>query len=229
MFLVKMIPSNCKKDHRLLPMRRKSRKQAFVDSTNDDLFRSVRRALVMIGNMGICRFTEASLMNRDNIVLLITWQDEDIKEFVYGRMRSRKYLNPISIIGYKKKDVFLKEHPLFADHPYNHCYLQAPFDLNDFVSSLAEMEPISSQAIRVAICGSDAGYKGYLINLLKPHDLLSNKKRCIEILFLINMYLEDKDVSKEINTVVKKIETKPDWPEIASTFGKKLESRIKGS
>ena len=88
------------------------------------------------------------------------------------------------------------------------------------------MVPLSSQAIRMAICGSDPGYKGYLLKLLS-HDLLSKKERCVEILALVTDYLKDKKLSKKIEAAVCEIETGSDWAVIASRIGKELEKKIR--
>jgi hypothetical protein len=106
-------------------------------------------------------------------------------------------------------------------------YIDVPFDLVEFVATVKDMTPISSQAIREAICGSDSGYKGYLLKLLS-HDLLSEKERCVEILMLVSDYLKDKKLSKEIEAAANKIKMESsDWSAIASRIGRELENRIK--
>ena len=201
-------------------------KKAIIIYEDEELHKSFRRALGAIGNIEVNKFTKDSLKNKNRIVLLAAPEEGDINEFVYSRIRS-KYLNPIAIIGYKNRELFMTESLLFRDHPYNHYYIDVPFDLLEFIAILRDMLPISSQAIREAICGSDPGYKGYLLKLL-GHDLLSEKKRCVEILSLVSDYLKDKKLSKEIEAVANKIKMESsDWPAIASKIGRKLENRIK--
>ena len=201
-------------------------KKAIIIYEDEELHKSFRRALRAVGNIEVNRFTKDSLKNKNRIVLIATPDDGDIKELIYSKIRSR-YLNPIATIGYTDRDLFKKEHLLFRDHPFNHLYIDVPFDLLDLVANIKDMVPISSQAIREAICGSDPGYKGYLLKLL-GHDLLSEKKRCVEILGLISDYLKDKKLSKEIEAAANKIKIESsDWPAIASKIGGKLENRIK--
>jgi hypothetical protein len=201
-------------------------KKAIIISEDEELYGSLRRALRAVGNIDVNRFTKDSLKNKNRIVLLAALEEENIRELVYSKIRSR-YLNPIAIVGYKNPELFMGEHLLFRDHPYNHCYIDVPFDLVDLVATVKDMVPISSQAIREAICGSDPGYKGYLLKLLS-HDLLSEKERCIEILSLVGDYLKDKKLSKEIEAAANKIKMESsDWPAIASKIGEKLENRIK--
>ena len=161
-------------------------KKVLLISDGEELYMSLRRALGAVGNIEVNRFTKDSLKNKNRVILLAVQDDGDIKQLIYSKIRSN-YLNPIVIIGYKDRDLFKREHPLFEDHPFNHLYIDIPFNLEKFVTLLSDMVPISSQAIREAICGSDSGYKGYLLKLLS-HDLLSKKERCIEILSLVGDY-----------------------------------------
>jgi hypothetical protein len=200
-------------------------KKAIIISEDEELYRTLRRALRAVGNIEVNSFTKDSLKNKNRVILLAVQDDGDIKELIYSKIRSR-YLNPIVIIGYKDRDLFKREHPLFEDHPFNHLYIDVPFNLEKFVVALWDMVPISSQAIRMAICGSDPGYKGYLLKLLS-HDLLSEKERCIEILSLVGDYLKDKKLSEEIEASINEIKTDPDWSTIALRIGRKLENRIK--
>jgi len=200
-------------------------KKLVLISDDEELYGSLRRALRAIGNIEINRFTKDSLKNKNRIVLIVTPDDENIKELIYSTIRS-KYLNPIVIINYKDSPLFKKEYPLFEDHPFNHLYIDVPFDLVELLANIKDMIPISSQAIREAICGSDSGYKGYLLKLLS-HDLLSEKERCVEILSLVGGYLKDKKLSKEIEAAANKIKMESDWPAIASRIGREIENRIK--
>ena len=200
--------------------------KAIIISEDEELYRALRRALKAVGNTDVNRFTKNSLKNKNIRALLATLKEEDVRKIVYNKIRSR-YLNPIAIIGYKDRYFFKKVYPLFEDHPFNHLYIAVPFNLEKFVVALWDMVPISSQAIRMAICGSDTGYKGYLLKLLS-HDLLSEKERCIEIVSLVGDYLKDKKLSKEIEAAANKIKMESsDWPAIASKIGGKLENRIK--
>ena len=204
----------------------KVNRQIILSSEDEELYRTLRRALRTVGDIEVDQFTEESLKNKNRIVLLAVPEEENIRELVYSKIRSR-YLNPIVIIGYKDRDLFKKEYPLFEDHPFNHLYIDVPFKLEKFVAALWDMVPISSQAIREAICGSDPGYKSYLLKLLS-HDLLSEKERCVEILGLVSDYLKDKKLCEEIEATANKIKMESsDWPAIASRIGRELENRIK--
>ena len=204
----------------------KTLKRLVLISNDEELCGSLRRALRAVGNIEVNRFTKASLKNKNKIVLIATPKEKNLKELIYSTIRSR-YLNPIVIINYKVSPLFKKEYPLFEDHPFNHLYIDVPFDLVKFVATVKDVIPISSQAIRMAICGSDPGYKGYLLKLLS-HDLLSEKERCVQILSLISDYLKDKKLSKEIEAAANKIKMESsDWPAIASRIGRELENRIK--
>jgi hypothetical protein len=201
-------------------------KKAIIISEDEELYRTLRRALRAVGNIEVNSFTKDSLKNKNRVILLAVQDDGDIKELIYSKIRSR-YLNPIATIGYTDRDLFKKEHFLFRDHPFNHLYIDVPFDLVELVSNIKDMVPISSQAIREAICGSDTGYKGYLLKLL-GHDLLSEKKRCVEILGLVSDYLKDKKLSKEIEAAANKIKMESsDWSAIASRISRELKNRIK--
>ena len=140
-------------------------KKVVLISDDGELYGSLRRALRVSGNIEVDRFTKASLKNKNRIVLIATPKEENLKELIYSKIRS-KYLNPIVIINYKVSPLFKKEYPLFEDHPFNHLYIDVPFDLVELVATVKDMVPISSQGIREAICGSDSGYKGYLLKLL---------------------------------------------------------------
>ena len=184
-------------------MSTKSNKQTAVIYEDEELYRALKRGLRAVGNIEVNRFTKDSLKNKNRIVLVATPKEENVRELVYSKIRS-KYLNPIVIINYKDSSIFKKEYPLFEDHPFSHLYTDVPFDLVELVANIKDMVPISSQAIREAICGSDPGYKSYLLKLLS-HDLLSEKDRCIEILGLVSDYLKDKKLSKEIEAAANKI------------------------
>ncbi|MEK6689967.1 MAG: hypothetical protein AAB257_05165 [Nitrospinota bacterium] len=203
---------------------RSNKKIVFI-SKNEELYKSFKRALSAVGSMTVLLFTNDSLKKKNRVVLISTPEDR-IHELFYETIRS-KHLNPIVVIGFKEKESFEKEFPIFHDHPYNHAYIRIPFNLKEFIDLLKNMIPISSQAIRKAICGSDSGYKGYLLKLLS-HDLLKDKERCIEILHTTGNYLKDKKLTKEIEDTTKDIEKEKDWSSIAHGIGKRLENKIKG-
>jgi hypothetical protein len=202
------------------------KRKVMIISDNEELYKSFKRALKAVEGITVFRFVEDSLKNKNRVVLIAT-PEENIHELFYEKIRS-KYPNPFMVIGFKEKELFIKEFPIFYDHPYNHAYIMVPFDLSEFINSLKNMIPISSQAIRKAICGSDTGYKGYLLKLL-THDLLKERERCIKILSMTGNYLRDKKLSKKIEEAIKEIrEKEKNWSSIAETLGKRLEKRIKG-
>lgn len=201
-------------------------KQIVLISENEELYKSFTRALNAVGSMTVLPFAKESLKNKNRRILIFPPEDR-IHELFYERIRGANYLNPVVVTGVKEKESFEKEFPIFYDHPYNHAYIRIPFNLSEFIDSLKNMIPISSHAIRRAICGNDSGYKGYLLKQLS-HDLLKDRERCIEILHTTGNYLKDKKLSKEIEDAIKKIEKEKDWSSIADGISKKLENTIKG-
>lgn len=203
-----------------------SKKQAILIYESEELYESFKRALNAVSGITVVTFTEDSLKNKNRVILISTPEDK-IHGLFYEKIRS-KYLNPVVEIGVKEKESFEKEFPIFYDHPYNHIYIRIPFNLIEFIDSLKNIIPISSQAIRESICGSVTGYKGYLLKLLS-HDLLKDRKRCIEILRMAGNYLKDKKLSDEIENAIKDIiEKEKNWSSIAETIGRRLENIIKG-
>ena len=206
-------------------MMRISKKVVLV-SEDEELYRAFRRALRAVGDITVFKFTEDSLKNKRKIILLLAVDENNLQEWFYGRIRGAKYLNPVMVIGFEEEKQFKKKHPLFDDHPYNHVYIKAPFNLLDFVNLLNDMVPISSQSIRKAICGGDSGYKGYLLKLLS-HDLLKDRERCIEILLMACNYVKDKKLAKEARESIKVLREKEGiWHTIAFEIGKRLEIGI---
>lgn len=203
-----------------------SKKQPILICENEELYKSVQRALSAVASMPVLLFTEDSIKKK-NRVLLISTPEDKIHGLFYEKIRS-KHLNPVAVFGFKEKESFEKKFPIFYDHPYNHVYVRIPFNLLEFIDLLKNMTPISSQTIRKAICGNDTGYKGYLLKLLS-HDLLKDRERCIEILRMAGNYLKDKELSCEIEDAMKDInEKEKDWSSIAAPIGKRLENRVKG-
>jgi len=84
--------------------------------------------------------------------------------------------------------------------------------------------PISSQEIRRAICGSDAGYKGYLLKILS-HDLLKDRDGCVRILEMTGSFIDDKELSSGTENAIK--ENDLNWVGIASKIGQELMDKIK--
>lgn len=206
-------------------MSEKKSKKVVLISEDEELYKSIRRALESVEGWIVSRFNEDSFKGKGSRILLAV--NDDIQDWFYEKIRSKKSLNPVAVIGFKDKESFEKEFPLFHDHPYNHVYIRIPFNLSEFIDSLKNMIPISSHAIRKAICGNDTGYKGYLLKLLS-HDLLKGRERCIEILNLVGNYLNDSEVAKEIQSAVRKIKADNNWTLIASEMGKRLEEILRG-
>lgn len=204
-----------------------SNKEILVVSHDEELYKSLKRALETIGGMAVLKF-EKDLLKKKHKVVLFATLEEDFEELFYGTIRTR-YLNPVAVVGFKDKESFLRKHLLFKTHFDHHGYINIPFDLNDFIALLDSLTPISSQSMRNAMCGADFGYKGYLLMLLS-HDLLKGKERCMDILHVVNDYLKDGKLSEEIEDAINKIKAKNEsWSEAASLIGKKLEEKIKES
>lgn len=204
-----------------------SNKEILVVSHDEELYKSLKRALETIGGMAVLKFEKDPLKKKHTVVLFATLED-DFEELFYGTIRTR-HLNPVAVIGFKDKESFLRKHLLFQNHSDHHGYINIPFDLNEFIALLMSLVPISSQAMRVAMCGADSGYKGYLFMLLN-HGLLKGKERCIDILHMVDDYLKDVKLSGKIEDAINEIKANNDaWSEIASHIGKILEERIKES
>src|SRR3990167_9239421 len=110
-------------------------KQINIISNNNELHKAFAHSLKAVGGMEVAAFTNCPITDK-NQVILIAMPGQDIREIIYEQVRGAKYLNPIRVIGFKKRELFLKEFPLFSDHPYNHDYLRIPFDLLHFINSL---------------------------------------------------------------------------------------------
>ncbi len=190
-----------------------------------ELYRAFERAIKILTKRSVLKFTEGSIVDKNKIILLATSEDK-MKDLFYEDIRS-KHLNPVVVIGFEEKEVFEKEHPLFYDHPFNHAYLEIPFKLEDLIAQLNDMIPISSQEIRRAICGSDTGYKGYLLKLLS-HDLLKEREGCIRILEMTMHFIKREELTIETEKTVGEIrENDLNWPSFASKMGQKLMDIIK--
>lgn len=205
----------------------KKRKSIIFISEDDELFKAFKRALKAVGNIEVFKFKGNLLENGKSLVLLTT-TEENLQELFYEKIRSQ-YLNPVIVTGFKDKALFEKEYPLFYDHPYNHAYLRIPFELEELIILFNDMIPISSQVIRLAICGSDGGYKGYILTLLS-HDLLKGRDRCIKILKMASNLINDEILSSETEEAIHEIkEDDLNWPSIASKLGQKFMTIIRGN
>ncbi|MCR4342890.1 MAG: hypothetical protein NUV40_03245 [Patescibacteria group bacterium] len=202
-------------------------KEVILFSENDELFKAFKRALKAVRGVEVCKFKTELLENEKRIVL-ITITEGNLQELFYEEIRS-KYRNPVIVTGFEDRLIFEKEHPLFYDHPYNHTYLGIPFELEELINLFNEMIPISSQPIRQAICGSDRGYKGYILTLLS-HDLLKDMDRCIKILKMASNFVNDNILSAEAEKAINGIKKDDlDWPSVASKLGQKFVNIIKGN
>lgn len=193
-------------------------------SHNEELYKAFGRTLKALEGIPIFKFTDDCLKN-ENIIVLLATVEEELQYWFYEKIRS-KYLNPVIVIGFEEKESFEKEYPLFYDHPYNHAYLKIPFNLIDFINLLENMIPLSSQEIRSAICGSEPGYNGYLLKLLS-HDLLKDRNRSIDILTLVEKFLDDKELSDDTRKAIEKIKVEVRWDDRAYEIGKRLEYKLK--
>lgn len=202
-------------------------KKAILFSDNEELFKAFERSFRTVGCIEVCRFKEVLLKDKNRVICL-TKNEDNLQELFYEKIRT-KYLNPVIVIGFSEKEVFVKEHPLFSDHPFNHGYLRIPFELKELIILLNDMIPISSHAIRRAVCGSDAGYKGYILTLLS-HDLLKDRVRCIEILEMASSFINGKELLAETKNKINKLKGNGlNWPSVASELGQKLMNIIKGN
>ncbi len=196
-----------------------------IYTENEELYNAFGRAIEALARIAVFKFSENSIKDEKGIILLATSEDK-MKDMFYEDIRST-YLNPVVVIGFKEKEVFEKEHPLFYDHPFNHAYLEIPFKLEDLIAQLNEMIPISSQDIRRAICGSDTGYKGCLLKLLS-HDLLKERDGCIRILEMALAFVNRKELTIETEKTIGEIKKNDlNWPSFASEMGQKLMNIIK--
>jgi hypothetical protein len=200
------------------------RKAVIVISDDEELRKALRRALKAAEGITVFTFSEESLKNKNRVILIAMFA-EGINDIFYGRIRSR-YLNPVLVLGFDAEEPFCKGFPLFNDHPYNHNYLRIPFGLLQFIDSLKQIIPISSQAIREAICGGDKGYKGYLSKLLR-HDLLKDREKCLQILSMAKVYLNDRKLFLEIESATKTIRDEINWSAKASEIGNELQNKLK--
>jgi hypothetical protein len=115
---------------------------------NEEIYTSLKRATKYLGNIEVSKFTKDRRTVSKKVLLLFENDEDKLRNLFYGEIRS-KYLNPIVVVGFKKKELFEKEYPLFYDHPYNHAYLKIPFDLLSLIDLLKKMTPISSQAASI--------------------------------------------------------------------------------
>ncbi len=196
-----------------------------IYTENEELYNAFGRAIEVLASIKVLKFSEDSIKDENQIILLAASEDK-MKDLFYEDIRPT-YLNPVVVIGFKEKEVFEKEHPLFYDHPFNHAYLEIPFKLEDLIAQLGEMIPISSHNIRRAICGSDTGYKGYLLKLLS-HDLLKERDGCIKIMEMVMRFVNRKELTIKTEKTIEEIrENDLNWPSFASEMGQKLMNIIK--
>lgn len=200
-------------------------KTVSIVSGESEFYNALQRALKSVRWYVIGAYRE-DIYDKKKKTILLYCEENELRELIYEKIRL-KYLHPIVVIGHWKREFFESFHPLFCDHPYNHGYIEVPFELSELSAVLSKMKPISSQAIRKAICGADKGYKGYLWKRL-DHDLLKDKDQCIRILRAVENFLDDKRITKKIDIAIKGISEKnSEWSLMAGDIAEELKGLLR--
>ncbi|MCF6155361.1 MAG: hypothetical protein E3K36_08935 [Candidatus Brocadia sp.] len=78
---------------------KESNNEVLVVSDDEELYKSLKRALETLRGMAVLKF-EKDLLKKKHKVVLFATPGEDFEELFYGTIRAR-YLNPVAVIGLK--------------------------------------------------------------------------------------------------------------------------------
>jgi len=208
-----------------------SNKKVILISENEELYKSFKRAFKAIVNLKVVGYL-IKFGIKQNIVMNITIDNNDINTWLWGEFRSiKKALNPLIVIGTEDKESFIKKNPVFSAYSDEHAYFRIPFDLNNFLGKVRNMKPIYDNVTRKLMVKDFS--KGYEYTLI-THDLKiikGDKTPTIENLLQIRDFYQskgDNKTAKIIDEKVKAINSKDDWEQVALEIKNYLEERLRG-
>lgn len=116
------------------------------------------------------------------VLLLYTSSNDSLRDWLWGKIREKKFKNPVLVIGYANKDDFIAEHPIFDKkfkYDGSHCYFPIPFKLDELRAALFNLQCLESSDLTV-ILNFFATDKKYIRMIL--HDVNGTAKpSCDEV------------------------------------------------
>lgn len=201
-------------------------RQAVLISENEELYKSLRRALYAVGNLEVSK--RGYTQDKNGVLIYVDNNKENLEKWICEKFRSR-YLNPVITLGIEIKEDFEARLPLFKDRPYSHSYLSIPFTLKKLIDQIGKVKPIYDSVTRKIM--HEDYCKLYEYKLI-THDLKilsGDKEKTIKNFYTARDFYRrkgDKNTVKFIAGAVEKIKEKNDWERVAQDAKKILESKF---
>jgi len=203
----------------------KSVKKVIIFFDNEELYKSYKRALEVIADMQIAKYSDKSNDKSDTVLYTLNEPDS------WWEFRTnKKALNPLIIFGFEDEDTFVKRNPAIKAYNKEHAYIQIPFDLNSLIKVIKKLNPLYDHATRKMMVNN---YLNRYEHKLITHDLkiIGNDKKVTISNFkkVVNFYKSKgmKEIASEINSGIKNIEQNKNWQHIALSMKECLENRLK--
>jgi len=209
---------------------KKISKRVVVITDNEELYIALERAFRFLLGMRCVRMDSKASIGKNSPILIILFEEQKVKSWLWEKIR-KKYLNPVLVIGTEGTADFEKRNPVFKHHAYSHCYVQMPFLLQNIITRITSfLKPIYNQQERKLIYNSYSKCEMTLLKLL-DHDLLKNKKGCIDIFLQVKEYFlerNDQKMGNYIDSYLEKIKKEEMWASQADQLAKILKDNIRG-
>lgn len=124
-----------------------SRKNIIIVSGDKELYRSCRRAFKALLCIEVINYKK-SFHDADDPVLYFSDDTSNIIANWLCSVLRNKSRNPIIVAGIEDAALFKKRNPIFEKFPYNHAYMQIPFELQQFRNILDELKCLYDEDIR---------------------------------------------------------------------------------
>ena len=196
-----------------------------IVSHDIDVGHSLRNAVVAVADRATPPFSliETRFISRNPHAVLLLFPSGDVclREWLWGKIREKKFKNPVLVIGFVKKEDFVASHPIFDKkfgYHGSHCYLSIPFKLEDLTAALLNLQCLEDADLTV-ILNYFATDKKYIRMIL--HDVQgAAKPSCNEVCSrfrIARRYFEknnDSPILKQIDDYILKMQRSPrpfDW------------------
>ncbi len=210
--------------------RKKISKRVVVITDNEELYIALERAFRFLLGMRCVRMDSEASIGKNSPILIILFEEQKVKSWLWEKIR-KKYLNPVLVIGTEDIVDFEKRNPVFKHYLHSHYYIQVPFLLQDIITRITSfLKPIYNQQERKLIYNCYSKRETALLKLL-DHDLLKNKKGCIDIFRQVKKYFLERNDQKMANYIascLEKIKKEEMWANQAYQLAKILKDNIRG-
>ncbi|MEW6419758.1 MAG: hypothetical protein AB1480_16865 [Nitrospirota bacterium] len=192
-------------------------RKIIIVSEDEELRESFNRAFKTLLGIKVIKFNKSFDRKTDIILYYLNKSSKDFDGWFCGLFR-KKSLNPLIVIGINNEGAFIRDNPVFRNHPYNHAYITIPFRLQQFMDILNKIKPVYDDDTRMFIVNDYC--KNYEYSLV-THELKiinKDKEKTLNNFAIVRDFYKgagNKNKVNFIDGIMKKIKENDDWLNIA--------------